>query len=210
VRASGGALIITADHGNLEMMRDPATGQPHTAHTVGPVPLVYVGDRHVALRSGGALRDVAPTLLDLLRLAAAGRDERPEPVAAGLMRHPRAAVLLCTLAMLAGVAHAQEDRSDAERRLQGVRTELKQVAAERRKLEGARGDASRKLREADEASGRRAALAAEDPDDPAARWRGAARNCRPSARSLPATWTRRSRAGAPAARRAGSPAARRR
>jgi len=69
VRASGGALIITADHGNLEMMRDPATGQPHTAHTVGPVPLVYVGDRHVALRAGGALRDVAPTLLDLLGLA---------------------------------------------------------------------------------------------------------------------------------------------
>jgi 2,3-bisphosphoglycerate-independent phosphoglycerate mutase len=68
VRAAGGALIITADHGNLEMMRDPATGQPHTAHTVGPVPLVYVGDRHVALRGGGALRDVAPTLLDLLGL----------------------------------------------------------------------------------------------------------------------------------------------
>ncbi|HSD17717.1 MAG TPA: 2,3-bisphosphoglycerate-independent phosphoglycerate mutase [Thermomonas sp.] len=68
VRAAGGALIITADHGNLEMMRDPATGQPHTAHTVGPVPLVYVGERHVALRAGGALRDVAPTLLDLLGL----------------------------------------------------------------------------------------------------------------------------------------------
>ena len=68
VRAAGGALVITADHGNLEMMRDPATGQPHTAHTVGPVPLVYVGDRRVSLRSGGALRDVAPTLLDLLGL----------------------------------------------------------------------------------------------------------------------------------------------
>ena len=45
VRARHGALIITADHGNLEMMRDPVTGQPHTAHTVGPVPLVYVGER---------------------------------------------------------------------------------------------------------------------------------------------------------------------
>ena len=66
VRAQQGALIITADHGNLEMMRDPVTGQPHTAHTVGPVPLVYVGDRKATLRPGGALRDVAPTLLDLL------------------------------------------------------------------------------------------------------------------------------------------------
>ena len=66
VRARHGALVITADHGNLEMMRDPETGQPHTAHTIGPVPLVYVGDRHASLRAGGALRDVAPTLLDLL------------------------------------------------------------------------------------------------------------------------------------------------
>ena len=68
VRAAHGALVVTADHGNLEMMRDPATGQPHTAHTVGPVPLVYVGERAASLRSGGALRDIAPTLLDLLDL----------------------------------------------------------------------------------------------------------------------------------------------
>ncbi|MBP3983744.1 2,3-bisphosphoglycerate-independent phosphoglycerate mutase [Pseudoxanthomonas helianthi] len=69
VRAAHGALLITADHGNLEMMRDPQTGQPHTAHTVGPVPFVYVGERADAkLREGGALRDVAPTMLDLLGL----------------------------------------------------------------------------------------------------------------------------------------------
>jgi 2,3-bisphosphoglycerate-independent phosphoglycerate mutase len=68
VRQAHGALLITADHGNLEMMRDPETGQPHTAHTVGPVPCVYVGERPATLRSGGALRDVAPTLLDLLGL----------------------------------------------------------------------------------------------------------------------------------------------
>lgn len=67
VEAVGGALLVTADHGNLEMMRDPDTGQPHTAHTVGPVPLIYVGTRGDArLRDGGALRDVAPTMLDLL------------------------------------------------------------------------------------------------------------------------------------------------
>ncbi|WP_262982806.1 2,3-bisphosphoglycerate-independent phosphoglycerate mutase [Luteimonas gilva] len=70
VRAAHGALLITADHGNLEMMRDPETGQPHTAHTVGPVPFVYVGERDAQLRAGGALRDVAPTVLDLLGLPA--------------------------------------------------------------------------------------------------------------------------------------------
>ena len=68
VREAGGALLVTADHGNLEMMRDPETGQAHTAHTVGPVPLVYVGSRPAKLRSGGALRDIAPTVLDLLGL----------------------------------------------------------------------------------------------------------------------------------------------
>ena len=70
VRAAGGALLVTADHGNLEMMRDPETGQPHTAHTVGPVPFVLVADGRpqAHLRAGGALRDVAPTILDLLGL----------------------------------------------------------------------------------------------------------------------------------------------
>ena len=63
----GGEMILTADHGNLEMMRDPITGQPHTAHTVGPVPCVYLG-RRATLRDGGSLRDLAPTLLQLLGL----------------------------------------------------------------------------------------------------------------------------------------------
>ncbi len=66
VRAKGGELLVTADHGNCEMMRDPQTGEPHTSHTVGPVDLVYVGERDAALRRGGALRDLAPTILDLL------------------------------------------------------------------------------------------------------------------------------------------------
>jgi 2,3-bisphosphoglycerate-independent phosphoglycerate mutase len=63
-----GALLVTADHGNLEMMRDESTGQAHTAHTVGPVPFVYCGPRAATLRAGGALRDVAPTILDLLAI----------------------------------------------------------------------------------------------------------------------------------------------
>ncbi|WP_298577580.1 2,3-bisphosphoglycerate-independent phosphoglycerate mutase [uncultured Luteimonas sp.] len=68
VRAKGGELLVTADHGNCEMMRDPVTGEPHTSHTVGPVDLVYVGSRPAQLRAGGALRDLAPTILDLLGL----------------------------------------------------------------------------------------------------------------------------------------------
>jgi 2,3-bisphosphoglycerate-independent phosphoglycerate mutase len=69
VRDKGGALLVTADHGNVEMMRDPETGEPHTSHTVGPVKLIYVGGReHAALRQGGALRDLSPTILDLLGL----------------------------------------------------------------------------------------------------------------------------------------------
>jgi len=70
VRDTGGALLVTADHGNVEMMRDADSGQPHTSHTVGPVPLVYLGPRPALLRSGGALRDVAPTVLDLLGVPA--------------------------------------------------------------------------------------------------------------------------------------------
>ena len=60
-------VLVTADHGNCEMMIDPATGGPHTAHTTNPVPLVIVdpdGDR--PLRAGGALRDVGPTVLAML------------------------------------------------------------------------------------------------------------------------------------------------
>jgi 2,3-bisphosphoglycerate-independent phosphoglycerate mutase len=61
------ALLITADHGNAEYMIDEATGGPHTAHTCSPVPFVFVNGRSGApLRSGGALRDVGPTILTLL------------------------------------------------------------------------------------------------------------------------------------------------
>jgi 2,3-bisphosphoglycerate-independent phosphoglycerate mutase len=67
VRAVGGEMLITADHGNVEQMSDPATGQPHTAHTCDLVPFVYVG-RPAQVRDGGILSDVAPTLLTLMGL----------------------------------------------------------------------------------------------------------------------------------------------
>ncbi len=80
-RASGARLIITADHGNADVMVDPVTGEPHTAHTTNPVPLVILDpDATVPLRSGGALCDVGPTALGLLGLACppqmTGRDLR--------------------------------------------------------------------------------------------------------------------------------------
>jgi 2,3-bisphosphoglycerate-independent phosphoglycerate mutase len=65
---SGVRLVITADHGNCELMIDPATGGPHTAHTTSPVPLVLVDEAQPVLRPGGALCDVGPTILRILGL----------------------------------------------------------------------------------------------------------------------------------------------
>ena len=62
----GGETLITADHGNVEIMYDEDTQQPHTQHTTLPVPLVYVGNRSLSLDSGGSLADIAPTMLDLM------------------------------------------------------------------------------------------------------------------------------------------------
>jgi 2,3-bisphosphoglycerate-independent phosphoglycerate mutase len=63
----GGAWIITADHGNAETMIDPKTGGPHTYHTTNPVPFILVSDEdHARLQPGGALRDIAPTMLAVL------------------------------------------------------------------------------------------------------------------------------------------------
>jgi len=67
VRKQGGALLVTADHGNCELMKDPETGGPHTAHTTNPVPVVLV-DGHADAIQDGILADVAPTLLDLMGL----------------------------------------------------------------------------------------------------------------------------------------------
>ena len=65
VRCVHGEMLVTADHGNVEQMTDHQSGQSHTAHTTNPVPLVYYG-RKAEARTGGALRDIAPTMLYLL------------------------------------------------------------------------------------------------------------------------------------------------
>ena len=68
VRKACGALLVTADHGNAELMRDPETGGPHTAHTLNPVPVLLAGGPAGARLRDGRLADVAPTLLELLGL----------------------------------------------------------------------------------------------------------------------------------------------
>lgn len=68
IRQRGGAMLITADHGNAEMMIDPATGGPHTAHTTNPVPFIVVSEDagRFDLRPDGSLQDISPTVLGML------------------------------------------------------------------------------------------------------------------------------------------------
>ncbi len=68
LRRAGGRWIITADHGNAEMMIDPATHGPHTYHTTNPVPFIVVDEEKRPLRSGGALQDIAPTILGMMHV----------------------------------------------------------------------------------------------------------------------------------------------
>jgi 2,3-bisphosphoglycerate-independent phosphoglycerate mutase len=68
LQAKGGAMIVTADHGNCEVMVDPVTGGPHTAHTTNPVPVILVGGPPGATLRNGRLADLAPTLLQLMGL----------------------------------------------------------------------------------------------------------------------------------------------
>ncbi len=84
VKERNGSWLITADHGNAELMVDPVTGGPHTAHTTNPVPFIYVAEdaEHFRLRNDGSLRDVSPTLLNLLELGL------PKEMTGGDMRVP--------------------------------------------------------------------------------------------------------------------------
>ena len=70
VRAAGGDMLITADHGNCEQMQDYESGQVHTQHTTEHVPLIYVGEQKLQVRRGGKLSDVAPTILSLMNVDA--------------------------------------------------------------------------------------------------------------------------------------------
>jgi 2,3-bisphosphoglycerate-independent phosphoglycerate mutase len=80
IQKSGGALLVTADHGNCEMMRDPVTGGPHTSHTTNPVPVVLMGGGNASLQEG-RLADIAPTLLELMGLP------QPKEMTGASLRH---------------------------------------------------------------------------------------------------------------------------
>ena len=84
IREKGGSWLITADHGNAEQMVDPVSGGPHTAHTTNPVPFIYVGEgaEKYTLRPDGSLRDISPTLINLLKL------DLPKEMTGGDMRVP--------------------------------------------------------------------------------------------------------------------------
>jgi 2,3-bisphosphoglycerate-independent phosphoglycerate mutase len=81
---AGGTLLVTADHGNCEMMRDPETSGPHTSHTTNPVPLLLMGGGNVSLAEG-RLADIAPTVLELM-----GLPKPMEMTGASLLRRPAA------------------------------------------------------------------------------------------------------------------------
>jgi 2,3-bisphosphoglycerate-independent phosphoglycerate mutase len=82
IRQRGGSLLITADHGNAEMMVDPVSGGPHTAHTTNPVPFILVSEdaKNHSLKPGGSLRDISPTLLSMLGI------EQPNQMTGGDLR----------------------------------------------------------------------------------------------------------------------------
>ena len=77
---AGGAMIVTAEHGNCELMVDPETGGPHTAHTLNPVPVILLGSPAGATLADGRLADLAPTVLDLM-----GLDRPPEMTGGSLL-----------------------------------------------------------------------------------------------------------------------------
>jgi len=86
LKQKGGAILITADHGNAELMIDPVTGGPHTAHTTNPVPFILVGEdaNRFTLKPSGSLRDLSPTILGILNR------KEPKQMTGGDLRIPRA------------------------------------------------------------------------------------------------------------------------
>jgi 2,3-bisphosphoglycerate-independent phosphoglycerate mutase len=85
VEKAGGVLLVTADHGNIEMMKDPVTHEPHTAHTTLDVPIIAVNAKGKLKLGNGRLADVAPTLLALMGI------DKPAPMTGHSLIEPVAA-----------------------------------------------------------------------------------------------------------------------
>ena len=90
LKREGGSMLITADHGNAEMMIDPVTGGPHTAHTTNPVPFILVSEEasQYTIRGDGSLRDISPTLLGLLGL------DKPKQMSGNDLRERKTSAIL--------------------------------------------------------------------------------------------------------------------
>jgi 2,3-bisphosphoglycerate-independent phosphoglycerate mutase len=82
LQQKGGSWLVTADHGNAELMVDPVSGGPHTSHTTNPVPFILITEegKKIGVRDGGSLRDISPTILSLLGL------EKPNQMTGGDLR----------------------------------------------------------------------------------------------------------------------------
>ena len=104
VLESGGACIVTADHGNAEHMLEP-DGSPNTAHTTNPVPLIVTVDG-IELRDGGILADVSPTVLDLLGIEQPRGDDRAQPASRGRGSRPRHTLPRCAPTPLASASRS--------------------------------------------------------------------------------------------------------
>jgi 2,3-bisphosphoglycerate-independent phosphoglycerate mutase len=87
VEQQGGALLVTADHGNCEVMRDPVTGAPHTAHTLNVVPMILAGAKAGTVVHDGRLADIAPTILEVM-----GLPQPTEMTGQSLVSHDGAAI----------------------------------------------------------------------------------------------------------------------
>jgi 2,3-bisphosphoglycerate-independent phosphoglycerate mutase len=90
LRQKGGSMLITADHGNAEMMIDPVSGGPHTAHTTNPVPLILVSEdaTKYRLHDGGSLCDISPTILSMLKLDQPAKMTGSDLRQAGILPEP--------------------------------------------------------------------------------------------------------------------------
>ncbi len=150
MREIGGEVLITADHGNAETMLDTATGQAHTAHTLNLVPLLYVG-RTAQVADGGALRDVAPTLLAMMGLEQPGEMTGQAPRHAHVSRRGAAILLLALAAAPAASPAAAPAGAKEEKELRELRGRIAALQKRLADAEESQSEAVDALKESERA-----------------------------------------------------------